>query len=226
MPLGIGADQLSGAQRVGKTLLRPLGDGLRAILLPLVPRAVQTWHLTWLTLPLGLLTVVAGWRVPGNVQWIWVISTAVVVQYVADILDGEVGRSRGSGLIRWGFYVDHLSDALFISALVVAYVPIYPESTWLLIGILIMANALFLHEALACICTGSYNTYGHHGFGLEEGRALILLVNLIIALFYPAWLHWLFVGIFVLLVALFMEQAFRTQRRLWVAEREKPIAAA
>ena len=226
MPFGIGADQLSGERRVGRTLLRPIGDRLRGILLPLVPRSVETWHLTALTLPLGLLAVVAGWRVPGNVQWIWVISTAVVVQYVADVLDGEVGRSRGSGLIRWGFYVDHLSDAVFISAVIFAYIPIYPQSTWVLVGILMVANALFLHEALACICTGSYNTYGHHGFGLEEGRTLILVVNLVIALFYPTWLHWLFIGIFGLLVALFIEQAFLTQRRLWIAEREQPIAAA
>jgi phosphatidylglycerophosphate synthase len=32
--------------------------------------------------------------------------TVIVFQYITDLLDGEIGRKRNTGLIKWGFYMD------------------------------------------------------------------------------------------------------------------------
>ncbi|MDA0327430.1 MAG: hypothetical protein O2958_00255 [Gemmatimonadetes bacterium] len=211
-------ERLTGRSRTKTTLLRPCGDYLRRVLLPWVPRRIETWHLTGLTVPLAALVVLAGFLAGTNIQWIWLISGAVVLQYIADLLDGALGRARGTGLVYWGFYMDHLSDAVFMGAVIAAYVPIYPDSTPILIGILIAASALFLHEALACVCTGAYNWGGHHGLGLEEGRLLVILVNMAVVVSRPVWIHWVFVAVLILLGFILIEQSIVTQRRLWTAD--------
>jgi archaetidylinositol phosphate synthase len=214
----VSPDGISGSFRAKTTLLRPVGEYIRLALVPRVPAAVQPWQLTVLTLPLIGIVVLCGWRAGSDPRWLWAVSVLVAVQYVADVLDGELGRVREAGLVRWGFYMDHLADALFISAVIGVYVPVYPDSSLVLIGVIAIANGLFLHEALACVCTGSYNSYGHHGMGLEEGRALVVIVNSIVALSRPDWIHWVFVAVLALLGTILVEQLFVTQRGLWARD--------
>jgi len=161
------------------------------------------------------VVLLAGFGARADARWMHVASVAVVAQYVADVLDGAVGRERETGLVRWGFYMDRLGDAVFIGVAIAAYMPLYPSSVPVLVGLIIIAGTLFLHEALTCVCTGSYNRYGHHGLGLEEGRLLLILVNTAIAAWQAAWIHWIFVGVLGLLSAMLVEQVIRTQKELW-----------
>ena len=43
--------------------------------------------------------------------WLWVASGLLVVQWFGDSLDGTVARVRGIERPRYGFYLDHLTDA-------------------------------------------------------------------------------------------------------------------
>src|SRR3954447_26672587 len=44
--------------------------------------------------------------------WLWVASGLLVVHWLADSLDGTLARVRGIERPRYGYYLDHLVDAL------------------------------------------------------------------------------------------------------------------
>src|ERR1700679_2697039 len=75
--------------------------------LPLVPLQVSTAHLTLMTVLWSVGIVISGYLAQGDTRWLWASSACILMQYITDMLDGEVGRSRNTGLIKWGFYMDH-----------------------------------------------------------------------------------------------------------------------
>jgi phosphatidylglycerophosphate synthase len=75
------------------------------------PRSLLPDHLTIVGI-LGSLMVTAGYllsnRAPG---WLWLASAGFVVNWFGDSLDGTVARVRRIQRPRYGFYLDHLTDA-------------------------------------------------------------------------------------------------------------------
>jgi phosphatidylglycerophosphate synthase len=52
-----------------------------------------------------------------SVAWLWVASGLLVVHWVGDSLDGTLARVRGIERPRYGFYLDHLVDAVSTAAI-------------------------------------------------------------------------------------------------------------
>ena len=44
-----------------------------------------------------------------------------------DHSDGKIGKYRGTGLVRWGYYMDHFLDYLFLCSVIIGYAFILPE---------------------------------------------------------------------------------------------------
>ena len=53
----------------------------------------------------------------------------VFLQYVTDHYDGKIGKYRNTGLVRWGYYMDHLLDYLFLCSIIIGYSFILPEKS-------------------------------------------------------------------------------------------------
>jgi archaetidylinositol phosphate synthase len=51
------------------------------------------------------------------VAWLWVASALLVVHWLGDSLDGTLARVRGIERPRYGFYLDHLVDAVSTAAI-------------------------------------------------------------------------------------------------------------
>ncbi|MDQ3571521.1 MAG: CDP-alcohol phosphatidyltransferase family protein [Actinomycetota bacterium] len=49
--------------------------------------------------------------------WLWVASALLVVQWLGDSLDGTLARVRGIERPRYGYYLDHLVDAIATAAI-------------------------------------------------------------------------------------------------------------
>src|SRR4051794_40830173 len=49
--------------------------------------------------------------------WLWVASALLVVHWLGDSLDGTVARVRGIQRPRYGYYLDHLVDAVSTAAI-------------------------------------------------------------------------------------------------------------
>src|SRR3954471_24915118 len=72
-----------------------------------LPARVLPDHLT----ALALLAAV-GFAVCGGFGWLWGMGALLVVQWLGDSLDGTLARVRKAERPRYGYYLDHLADAL------------------------------------------------------------------------------------------------------------------
>src|ERR1044072_7271525 len=74
----------------------------------------------------GVILVFCVWAA-ADLRLLWGVSAMVFMQYVTDHYDGKIGKYRGTGLVRWGYYMDHLLDYLFLCSFVIGYAFILPE---------------------------------------------------------------------------------------------------
>src|SRR3954466_7368065 len=91
-----------GAGKVGESVLAPFEKRFVAHNLSRVPRWLETYHLTLLTLVWCAFILLFGWMAKRNIQWLWMVSVMIVLQYLTDLFDGAIGRARDTGLVKWG----------------------------------------------------------------------------------------------------------------------------
>ncbi len=92
----------NGDKKVGKNIFYTLEQRFVTWSVPKIPKWLQTYHLTLLTLVWSGIIVVASYLAKDNIQWLWLVSFMIVCQYLSDLLDGAVGRYRNTGLIKMG----------------------------------------------------------------------------------------------------------------------------
>ncbi|MCL1856860.1 MAG: hypothetical protein FWF84_04355, partial [Kiritimatiellaeota bacterium] len=153
---------------------------LKRVLLPWVPRWLETNHLTLMTVPWCALILLFSYVARFNVAWLWGVSAMIAAQYVTDLLDGAIGRQRGTGLVKWGFYMDHFLDFFFLCSLLIGYAILLPQ---------VHRTALFFVMALfAGFMVNSFLAFGatnrfqiaYMGMGPTEIRLVFILINTVI----------------------------------------------
>ena len=68
-------------------------------------------HLTFLGLVASTSIAIAYMLSNRDPRWLWLASGALVVQWFGDSLDGNLARYRKIERPRYGYYLDHLTDA-------------------------------------------------------------------------------------------------------------------
>ena len=106
----IDTQQFAGASKTNTSFLTPFERRLAVRVLPRIPSWLETYHLTMLTLLWSGLILFFSWLAANDLRWLWGVSVMVAAQYVTDHYDGKIGKYRGTGLVRWGYYMDHLLD--------------------------------------------------------------------------------------------------------------------
>ena len=101
---------------------------------PFVPAWMETQHLTLLTFLWSAGILLFSFLARKNLSWLWPVNLMIVLQYVTDVLDGAVGRYRNTGLIKWGYYMDHFLDYVFLCSMMIGYGFLVPdgEKIWIL----------------------------------------------------------------------------------------------
>jgi len=155
------------------------------------------------------------------VGWIWGISLMVALQYLTDLFDGAVGRHRGTGLIKWGFYMDHLLDFFFSGCLVIGYALMAPEGMqFYFLGLLLCSGGFLVNSFLNFACTNRFEIY-YYGLGPTEVRLGYILINAVIFFWgvsiFRFWVP-LFLAIHIILLTVL---AYQTHRRLWRMDMEQ-----
>jgi phosphatidylglycerophosphate synthase len=169
---------ISGRRRKLTSFIQPFEQLVLRRMVPWVPRWIETYHLTLMTIPLALIMLACGYLARTNDLWLLPISLMIFLQYVTDILDGAVGRYRDTGLVLWGFYMDHMMDYLFAGAIVATYAIAYQLSLEFTLVAFILMSGFFIHAFLMCNAAGRLNTSGAYGFGPTELRLLLIVSNL------------------------------------------------
>ena len=208
-------EQLALATKSSTSLLSPLERRLAGAVVPRVPAWLGTHHLTLMTLAWCAGLVLFGWLAARDLRWLWGSSAMIAMQWVTDFFDGKVGKHRGTGLVRWGFYMDHLLDYAFLCAVVGSYAFALPERAHLsLFLVLAVFGGFMVNSFLAFAATGRFHI-SHGKLGPTEFRLALVLVNSLVALYgtrrMAKVLPYVAACGFVALCAL----AYRTQRELW-----------
>lgn len=178
-----------GASKTGESILGPLEKKFVAHWVKRVPACLETYHLTMMTIPWCVLVIWSAWKTSetGDIHWFWGVSIAVVLQYITDLFDGAVGRTRDTGLVKWGFYMDHFLDYLFQCSLIAAYALIAPTElnlNWWFFGILAVTSGYMVNSFLRFAATNEFEIY-FLGIGPTEIRIYFLSLNAVIILFDP-----------------------------------------
>jgi phosphatidylglycerophosphate synthase len=211
-----------------------LGEPERRLLRWIAARLPASWmpdHLTALGM-LGALMVGAGYalsaRQPG---WLWLANGGLFVNWVGDSLDGTLARVRHIERPKYGYYIDHLVDAINTTMIGVGiglspYVDL-PLAMLLVIIYLTLSINIYLESSVFGLFEISYGI-----FGPTEVRILLILAN--VGLFTGAvWkgvapeaveevANWVFIlvsaGMFISLAARFSKNLQRLAR----VEPQKP----
>jgi phosphatidylglycerophosphate synthase len=203
--------------------------------LPWLARRLPRWILPDDMTALGVaaaLGVCAAYQLTNEASaWLWVASALLVVQWVGDSLDGTLARVRGIQRPRYGYYLDHLVDAIATAAIGIGLglspYMLLSVGTLIVVAYLILSINVYLESyALGRFSLG----YGY--LGPTEIRVILIALNTMLAL--GAGLEFRFaetdltvldvigLGIAGVMLALLTTRAFSNLREL---AREEPAAS-
>lgn len=205
----------AGDKKVGKSLLTRPENKLKQWLIPGIPRTIETYHLTMGTLVWSAVNVLIAFHVRDNPALLWGVSLMIVLQYLTDLLDGELGRQRETGLVKWGFYMDHFLDFLFLCSLVFVGYMLAPGGTeaWCF-ALLVILAAFMVNSFLSFGATNEFEIY-HYGFGPTEMRVVFILINTFLIQFGTANLDLLIPATVGVCLAGLVIQSYQIHRKLW-----------
>ena len=205
----------SGDKKVGQSLLGGLETRFKLWAVPKLPGWIETHHLTLLTVVWSALTVCLGFYARYRLSALWWVSLMIVLQYLSDLFDGELGRQRDTGLVKWGFYMDHFLDYLFLCSLVFVGYMISPKGLeiWYF-ALLVIVGGFMVNSFLSFAATNAFEIY-HFGIGPTETRLAIILINTGIIFFGTARFHLLLpIAVLVCFLALVVNTV-QIQKKLW-----------
>ena len=187
---------------------------------PWFPRWIEGYHLTLMTIPWSVGLIVFGYLARGNYHWLWLSSLMLFLQWFTDSFDGALGRYRDFGIPKWGFFMDHFLDFVFMSAVVVGYSFLFEGVNKELVYLLI--------PIFGCFMVNSYLSFGATnefkitflGTGPTEIRIWFIILNCVIIIFGVEFLEKILVYIFVLSLATLAMIVYRTQKYIWKIDME------
>lgn len=78
--------EFGGDKKVGESFLGRYEKAFKAWSVPKIPKSIETYHLTMMTLLWSVLNIIFGYFAKDNLQWLWLVSLMIVLQYITDLL--------------------------------------------------------------------------------------------------------------------------------------------
>jgi archaetidylinositol phosphate synthase len=205
----------AGADKTNTSFLSTLERKLAPWVIPRIPCWIETQHLTMLTLLWSGLIIFFSYLATRNIRWLWLVSLMIALQWVTDHYDGKVGKYRNTGLVRWGYYMDHLLDYFFLCSILIGYAFILPErSRFQLLLMLALFAAYDFSTFLAFAATDKLKI-SYMKFGPTEFRVALIIINGLLITFGTKYmvggLKWVNGGAVIGLAFLI----YSTQKKIW-----------
>jgi archaetidylinositol phosphate synthase len=221
---GTGTDKpLKEAPRQAKFLVARFEQWALPRVAAKLPRWVMPDHLTGLGIVAATFIMLSYIWSNDDRRWLWGAIVGLVLHWFGDSLDGTLARVRRIPRPRYGFYLDHLTDAYATTALGLGlgFSPLMLLSVALagVIAYLILSINVYLETYIFGVFR-----YGYGVLGPTEARILLIALNLV-ALFVSPLPFTLFgvrmtvfdiggVAVAVLMIGLLLRRAFRNLAEL------------
>jgi phosphatidylglycerophosphate synthase len=173
----IETQQFAGASKSNTSFLTPFERRLAVKVLPKIPSWLETYHLTMLTLVWSGFILFFSYLAKSDLRWLWGVSAMVALQYVTDHYDGKIGKYRGTGLVRWGYYMDHLLDYLFLCSVIIGYAFILPERSRYQILIMLAIFAGYEVSTFLAFAATDRLKISYLKLGPTEFRLALIVIN-------------------------------------------------
>jgi len=182
------------------------------------PQWIQGYHLTLMTIAWSIGLIVFGCLARNNYNWLWLSSIMIFLQWFTDCYDGALGRHRDTGIPKWGFYMDHFLDFVFMSMLFLSYIFLLDGPNKILIA--------FFVPAFGCLMVSSFLAYGvtedfkitYLGTGPTEIRLFFIILNALIVKFGIGFIDRLLPYAFIVFVVALSIVIYRTQKYIWAID--------
>ncbi|KKR34415.1 MAG: hypothetical protein UT67_C0016G0022 [Candidatus Magasanikbacteria bacterium GW2011_GWA2_40_10] len=177
-------EPFAGDKKVSVSLFGNLEKKLVEKFVAKIPKNIETYHLTMSTLIWCVFIVLFGYLAGKySINWLWGTSVMIIFQYLTDLFDGAVGRYRNTGLIHWGYYMDHFLDYIFLCSILVGYSFIYNDRFNTIFFILASYGAFMVNSYLSFASTNEFRI-SYFKIGPTETRLAFIITNTLIILFH------------------------------------------
>jgi len=179
------------------------------------PNWIQGYHLTLMTIPFSIGLIVFGCLARGNLHWLWLSSLMLALQWSTDCFDGALGRFRDTGIPKWGFFMDHFLDFVFLCSLFVGYSFLVDGFSRTIVFLLI--------PVFGCFMVSSFLSFGATGefkitylwTGPTEIRIWFIVLNTLLITFGTTFIEKALLYILILALAFLCLVVYRTQKYIW-----------
>lgn len=207
--------KFAGDKKSGYSLFGKLEERFRDKLIGYVPKKIETYHLTLSTLLWSFLIVLFSYLAKENIHWLWLVSLMIVFQYLTDLFDGAIGRLRNTGLVRWGYYMDHFLDYVFLCSVLIGYSFLFSDKFNSLFFILAIFAGFMVNSYLSFASTNEFKI-SYFKIGPTEVRLFFIIINTLIIFTYQNtplsnFLKYILIFAFLGLIA----TVYRTQKEIW-----------
>jgi phosphatidylglycerophosphate synthase len=175
--------QFAGASKTNTSFLTPFERRLAPVVLPRIPAWLETYHLTMLTLVWSSMIVLFSYFARANRRWFWLVAVMIFFQYVTDHYDGKIGKFRNTGLVRWGYYMDHLLDYFFLCSILIGYAFVLPEKSRYQILVTLAIFAGYEMSTFLAFAATDRLKISYLKFGPTEFRLALIIINGLLAEF-------------------------------------------
>jgi phosphatidylglycerophosphate synthase len=184
-------------------------------LVPKFPQWIQGYHLTLMTILWSAGLIAFGYLARNNLSWLWLSSLMLALQWFTDCFDGALGKFRDTGIPKWGYFMDHLLDFVFMCSLFIGYSFLAVGTNKTIVFLLIPVFGCFMASSFLSFGATSEFKITYLGTGPTEIRLWFIILNCAIIFFGTGWIEKL-LWIILLIAGIFLcVVVYRTQKYIW-----------
>ncbi|MBN2257337.1 MAG: CDP-alcohol phosphatidyltransferase family protein [Anaerolineaceae bacterium] len=166
-------------KRINDILLGPLERPALAWLAEHMPRWVTPDLLTLIGLFASLLIFVSYWLTQKSSAFLWLASFGFILNWFGDSLDGTLARHRKIERPKYGFFVDHIIDAID-EVMVFLGLGLSPYVTFTIANLALVAYLLISVQVYISTAVHSVFKISYGKLGPTEIRLIAILANTVI----------------------------------------------
>jgi len=187
---------------------------------PRFPPWIEGYHLTLTTVLWSAGLIFSGYLAKQDLGWLWFASGMLFMQWFTDSFDGALGRYRDTGIPKWGFYMDHFLDFIFMCSILIGYAVLFEGLYRNIFLVLIPIFGAFMVNSYLSFAATTEFKITFLGMGPTELRLLIIILNTMIIIFGTGFVKKTlpFIPLFTMIALVIV--VYRTQKYIWQIDME------